>query len=174
MELRFPSGFGFLLYGNPVTRRRTESVWQLGCSVAMEALQRSYGVLGKSAFTPGFGVEDPVVRERVRVAPRVEPFRVSSSARHLRTRESGGLTWRHVGGNEEVKGGRDARSVTTRAALLRGLGGLLKSGYVLRHHEIVDEHTAVENTGDVIEKLKNGFKNFKKTEYKCVVSYFIV
>ena len=61
---------------------------------------------------------------------------------------------------------RASRSVTTRASLLRGLGGLLKEGYVLRNHGIVDEHTAVESTGDVIEKLKKGFKNFKKTEYK--------
>lgn len=170
MELRPTCGFGFPLYGNPVTRRRTESVWQLGCSVAMEVLQRSYGVLGRSAFTPGFAVDDPVVREIVRVAPRVAPFTVSSAALHLRTRESGGLTRRHEG----AKGARDARSVTTRAALLRGLGGLLKSGYVLRHHEIVDEDTAVESTGDVIEKLKNGFKKFKKTQYKCVAFYFIV
>jgi hypothetical protein len=130
--------------------------------VAMEALQLSYGVLGRSAFTPGFAVNDSPVR----VAPR--SFRVSSAARGLRTRDSGGLTWRRIG--EDVKGGRDARSVTTRAALLRGLGGSLKSGYVLRHHEIVDEHSEVDTSGDVIEKLKNGFKNFKKTEYKYVPS----
>ena len=163
VELRPTGGFGFLFYGNPVTRRRTERVWRLGCAVAMEALQRSCGVLGKCVFTPGLAVDGE--REAARVA-----FPVSSAAGRLQRRECcWGLAWRP----EAPRAGRDplARSVTTRAALLRGLGGALKSGYVLRHHEIVDEHTAVENTGDVIEKLKNGFKNFKTTEYKYVVSY---
>lgn len=71
---------------------------------------------------------------------------------------------------DDSEGSGGLRSVTTRAALLRGLGGQLKPGYVLRSHAIVDENTAVESTGDVIEKLKNGFKNFKKTQYKCVPS----
>lgn len=57
---------------------------------------------------------------------------------------------------------------------MHGLGGSLKQGYVLRNHGIVDEHSAVENTGDVIEKLKNGFKNFKKTQYKYVLPSFFL
>lgn len=125
----------------------------------MEVLQQEgYGVLGKSAFTPGFALDDPSMKESVRVAatPRTGSLKVTS--RHFGLRDSsGGLIQRHI-----------ARSVTARAALLRGLGGSLKEGYVLRNHGIVNEHTAVESTGDVIEKLKKGFKNFKKTQYKCV------
>lgn len=138
--------------------------------MAMEVLQRGYygGVLGKSDFTPGLFAIDDLSSTAVRVAipRRGSSFRVRSWGS-----ESGGLIQQHVAENVRVMGRRDhARSVTTRAALLRGLGGLLKQGYVLRNHEIVDEHTAVETTGDVIEKLKNGFKNFKKTQYKCVLS----
>lgn len=138
--------------------------------MAMEVLQRAagYGVLAnKSEFfsAPDFVFNDS--SSSVRAARRGSlPVWSSAARQHVRIIESKGSMFAE---NERGKGRRDARSVTTRAALLRGLGGLLKQGYVLRNHGIVDENTAVETTGDVIEKLKNGFKNFKETEYKCVV-----
>lgn len=124
----------------------------------MEVLQRARGVLlGKSDFAPG-GLGDPSSSSTSSSCSGSR--RVSLLVRS----ESRRLVWHHVAETEQGRK-RASRSVTTRASLLRGLGGLLKEGYVLRNHEIVDEHTAVESTGDVIEKLKKGFKNFKKTEY---------
>ena len=116
-------------------------------------------MLRKSAFTPGINLGyDP--RElgpvRVVVAPRA-----ALKKQYMVEKEGAG------------KQGRLPRSVVARAALLRGLGGSLKEGYVLKNHGIVDDHTPVDATGDVIEKLKKGFKNFKKTQYKCAFFLFI-
>lgn len=94
-------------------------------------------LLGKSAFTPGFQCK-----------PAAAQMATKPTRRSL-----------------QVTNASSRSSVIARASMMRGLGGSLKQGYVLRNHGIVDEHTAVENTGDVIEKLKNGFKNFKKTQY---------
>ncbi|KAG0598463.1 hypothetical protein M758_12G076000 [Ceratodon purpureus] len=131
------------------------------------ALQQGYGVVSKSGFTPGFDGVDGSLREF-----RVGSVKVTSTARQcvLRVSDRGGLR-RRVGGKKcgGVEGGRCSssrpRSVTARASLLRGLGGSLKEGYVLKNHGIVDETTEVESTGDVIEKLKKGFKHFKDTQY---------
>lgn len=121
----------------------------------MEAVPGGYGGLGPSAVTLGVGAGGGGAREvgAVRVA--------------LRSGEYSGLLRRRRSGVEEgAPAPPVARCVGARAASLRGLGETLQEGYVLKNHGVVDENTTVESTGDVIEKLKNGFKNFKTTQYK--------
>lgn len=133
------------------------------CCVAMEALERGLGLVGRSAFTPGFSVEDS---SRVRVTLRKGLVKVVSAARPLRSMEGVEFVGRRrIAESERVQERVDARSVTAHAAMMGGLGDSLKSGYVLKYLVVVDEHTEVDSTGDVIEKLKNGFRNFKVTQY---------
>ncbi|KAG0562542.1 hypothetical protein KC19_9G154900 [Ceratodon purpureus] len=44
-------------------------------------------------------------------------------------------------------------------------GGSLKVGYTFKNRVVVDEHCVVEDSGDVIEKLKKGFITFKQGDY---------
>jgi hypothetical protein len=45
-------------------------------------------------------------------------------------------------------------------------GGSLKEDYTLKNHVVVDENCVVENSGDIIEKLKKGFIIFKEKDFK--------
>lgn len=45
-------------------------------------------------------------------------------------------------------------------------GGSLKEGYAFKNHVVVDENCVMENSSDIIEKLKKGFINFKEEEFK--------
>lgn len=160
MELKQSVRFGFLYGGNPIRRRCGKSLWQVGCLLAMEAVQ-----VGSSP-TAGFASDGFLARKSAHVAPKIGPCTAPCSAWRPQSSEPRGFAWRPVADNGIAKVVKFSRHVTTRVALMRGLGGMLKEGYVLRKHEILDEHTPVQSTGDVIEKLKNGFKNFKKNEYK--------
>lgn len=159
MELKQSVRFGFLYGGNPIRRRCGKSLWQVGCLLAMEAVQ-----VGSSP-TAGFASDGFLARKSAHVAPKIGPCTAPCSAWRPQSSEPRGFAWRPVADNGIAKVVKFSRQVTTRVALMRGLGGMLKEGYVLRKHEILDEHTPVQSTGDVIEKLKNGFKNFKKNEY---------
>lgn len=163
VELKQSVRFGFLYGGNPIRRRCGKSLWQVGCLLAMEAVQ-----VGSSP-TAGFASDGFLARKSAHVAPKIGPCTAPCSAWRPQSSEPRGFAWRPVADNGIAKVVKFSRHVTTRVALMRGLGGMLKEGYVLRKHEILDEHTPVQSTGDVIEKLKNGFKNFKKNEYKWVV-----
>lgn len=45
-------------------------------------------------------------------------------------------------------------------------GGVLKEEYAFKNHNVVDENYVINNLGDIIEKLKKGFINFKEEEFK--------
>ena len=69
-----------------------------------------------------------------------------------------------------VNGERNSGTVAMAGGKPKGLGCSLEEGYKLTNHVVTDENSTVEATGDVIAKLKNGFKTFKEGVFKCVLS----
>lgn len=55
---------------------------------------------------------------------------------------------------------------TPKAGPPQGLGEILKDGYELTEHVVVDENHVFEGNNDVIEKLITGFKTFKEGVFK--------
>ena len=65
-------------------------------------------------------------------------------------------------------------SRTRLAAVHSGLGATLPEGYEIKDRVVVDEnHKADAGSGNVIDKLHAGFKNFKESNFTYVTSYQI-
>lgn len=139
----------------------------------METLQKISGILLFSSFIPRFDTTfkelDSAESAAVRMGSRMKSLKLISSAWNPCVCKVGGSVWRPL----ILEKGRQPGHVA-RAGQLRGLGISLKKGYVMKDHVIVDENHAVDSTGDVIEKLKLGFKKFKEGDYRCVDFYYFL
>jgi len=136
----------------------------------METLQQGLGISLSSSFIPRlettFKELGSAEAAAVRMGSRMRSLKLLCSAWNPCVCKVGGSVWRPL----ILENGRQPGHVA-RAGQLRGLGISLKKGYVMKDHVIVDENQPVESTGDVIEKLKVGFKKFKEGEYRCVDFY---
>lgn len=133
----------------------------------METLQQGSGISLSSKFIPRFDITVKKLGNAeaaaVRMGSRLRSLKLIRSAWNPCVCKVGGSVWRP----SILENGRQPGHVA-RAGQLRGLGISLKKGYVMKDHVIVDENHPVESTGDVIEKLKVGFKKFKEGDYRCV------
>lgn len=68
-----------------------------------------------------------------------------------------------------INGERNPGTAAMAGEKPKGLGCSLEEGYKLTNHVVIDENSTVEPTGDIIAKLKNGFKTFKEGVFKCVL-----